>query len=394
MTFNCTGLKNTLEQLKILVEELNNTASRPNVIALQECYRDRSFLMKKLKIEGYTPVVASAGMPTKQGVRRGSVILTDRYLVATPLKERSHLWQTPPKSETITELIGIKIIGNSNNTYPQPIELWSAYSGPTRPEAAIFTSILEELAQTRTERVLLVGDMNSRYQPPRLTPGSTRLSRDPCKTIVDKLTYWEEEGNANILNEYGVSTTVNETTIDLAVTMGDWEEGFAHPAYIDLNSTHYPVLVGVLTGYEETTTQKYAEIPNILKESAETIARRCRELNAHANDHNQDTMAQAALAIFKSAKSTGKKRKSRRHWWNEELRGKFANKQAHLAKHGSDAKFRELNQDLQEKISEEKNASFREFASGLDHKNRSRDVFRAIRTIGIRQPAKITQLAV
>ena len=100
----------------------------------------------------------------------------------------------------------MKIIGDSRYTYPQPIELWSAYSGPNRLEAAIYTDVLEKLYQTKTDRILLVGDMNSRYQPPRPIPGSSRLTGNPCKKIIDKISGWEEEGNARILNDYGTQT--------------------------------------------------------------------------------------------------------------------------------------------------------------------------------------------
>ena len=106
-------------------------------------------------------------------------------------------------------------------------------------------------------------------------------------------------------------------------------------------------------------------------------------------------MVQEALTrIFREERKPRSKQKVRRHWWSKELQTLFTAKQTHLAKHGRDGRFRELKEELQEKISQEKNASFREYASSLDHRNRNRDVFRAVKSFGIRQPTAIAQLAV
>ena len=225
MTFNCTGLQGregkTQEQLILTIRELEQKAWRPNIIALQECYKDRTALMK-LKIEDYRPVTASAGMQVTalagtqaRGTRRGSVILVDNHLVVQSLDERSR---------EKTELIGIKIVGDTTSTYNNPIDLWTAYSGPDRDEANTFVEMLTELVNSSINRTLLVGDMNSRYQPPKYGPGRNSGSlvpiADRCHCIIRTINKWEEEGNATILNEYGVPTTINGTTIDLAIILG------------------------------------------------------------------------------------------------------------------------------------------------------------------------------
>ena len=132
-----------------------------------------------------------------------------------------------------TELIGVKIIGDSERTYDDPFELWTAYSGPYSTEITVFTKMLKKLNKERKKRAILAGDMNTKYQPLNRdqthTPGS--------KQLLELLEELEDEGKATILNNLGESTTKHGTTIDLAVALGRWEDGFAYPVTIDLVQT-------------------------------------------------------------------------------------------------------------------------------------------------------------
>ena len=82
--------------------------------------------MLNLKLFNYRPVVATEGKITTQGIRRGSVILIDPSINVTPLKTRT---------VEDTELIGVKVVGDTKKTYKNPFELWTVYSGPNNQEA-------------------------------------------------------------------------------------------------------------------------------------------------------------------------------------------------------------------------------------------------------------------
>ena len=357
--------------------------SRPSAIALQECWKSHDDMMG-LKIAEYRPVAATEGMSTSAGTRRGSVLLVDKHIVVQRVDELSR---------GDIELIGTKIVGDSTTTLDHPFDLWSAYCGPNTPEATIFVEMLEDLVQSNIGRGLLVGDMNARYQPPRRLENN-RPASDPCAKIWETLDRMEEEGDINILNDYGTPTSVNGTTIDLVITMGDWDNGFAVPIDIDLISTHYPVLAGV-TINQERTHHRYVQTPKILrtKESADDVARECKRLNTQLGDYTQDTLAQAALNMFRTTRVTRKRNRKKRDYWNEELQEVFDRKKVHLAEFGRDTAYKDINDELQKKINEAKNAKFREFASGLDHTNRNVEVFHAIKNISVRPPSTIAQLA-
>ena len=78
-------------------------------------------------------------------------------------------------------------------------------------------------------------------------------------------------------------------------------------------------------------------------------------------------------------------------YWNTEIEKLFMEKQSHLKDNGRDDRFKQLDDQLKDAISTAKNASFQEFASGLDHCNRNSDVYRAIRNVGTRRAARISE---
>ena len=389
VTLNCTGIRRTKDQLQHFINTLENTlGSRPRAIVLQECFLKHEELMK-LKIPGYRPVAASQGVISrassikKTSVRRGSVILVDLLLNVQPLKERTR---------GNTELIGVKVIGDSSGTYDKPFDIWTVYSGPYQKEGEICTRMIRDLIQSRKNRILLAGDMNARYMPIKHNDSIRGRS------ILELLEKEEEEGNADILNDYGTATTTNGTTIDLAITIGNWKPGFAEPIRVELTSTHFPVCIGINVEEKHQTDEiEYIKVPRFSrsKEEEERIKQECAEINNTIQEYTGESLAQAILNIFKPIKTakTNRNKKTKHHWWNDDINQLFLQKQTHLAKFGKDDEFNELNNQLHQKIMEEKNASFREYASGLNHINNNSSIYRAIKNIDTRQPSKLAQLA-
>ena len=123
LSFNCSGLQTSQEQLTHFIKELyNDLQQNLTALLLQECFMSYD-LMMQLKIPGYRPVAASKGI-IKRGKplnRRGCVILVEDSVNVQPLKERTH---------NKVEMIGVKIIGDNNKKYEVPYELWCVYSGP------------------------------------------------------------------------------------------------------------------------------------------------------------------------------------------------------------------------------------------------------------------------
>ena len=95
----------------------------------------------KLKILNYRPAAATEGMINAAGgIRRGSVILVDPLINYQHLKERT---------KGHTELIGVRIIGNSETTFDNPFELWTAYIGPYSKESIVFTKMLKKTKERK-----------------------------------------------------------------------------------------------------------------------------------------------------------------------------------------------------------------------------------------------------
>ena len=103
-----------------------------------------------------------------------------------------------------TELLGVKVVGDTEQTYVHPFELWTAYSGPIRSEAIKCKKMLVDLCNNRKRRLTLTGDLNS-----DLAPGGSEV----CKAIREVLEKMEEEGQSLIVNEYGKRTTPNGTIL-------------------------------------------------------------------------------------------------------------------------------------------------------------------------------------
>jgi hypothetical protein len=386
VSFNCTGIRTSKDQLQRLLEEIGNClGSRPRAVVLQECFLTKADILS-LKIQGYRAIVATEGMETKNGHRRGSAIFVDLFLNVQPLKER-----TVGK----VEMVGVRIAGDTEKTFKNPFELWTAYSGPWKKEALVCKKMLVSLCKERNSRLLLAGDLNS-----DLAPGGS----EACKAIRECLEKMEAEGQARILNEYGekTTTTPNGSVLDLAVTMGNWEVGFAYPMEWHLGSTHYPVCIGVATGESKSKHFQYESIPRYKRteKTATELKRMCKAINEEIQEHTGDSLSQAILdamtncALDKSSKKKKKKKKQHKHWWNDEIELLFQEKQNHLRKFGKDDQFKAIDEKLTLAISKAKNESFQQYATQLDHRNQNSDVYRAIKYVGSRRPSKVAELTI
>ena len=74
----------------------------------------------------------------------------------------------------------------------------------------------------------------------------------------------------------------------------------------------------------------------------------------------------------------------------------FKQKQKYLEnnKGKKDSTLDEINDKFQSEISEAKSKSFQDFASELNHTNRNKDVFRAMKYVGSRRPSRIAELTI
>ena len=347
-----------------------------------------------LELAEYIPKIATIGQIDKAGnVRRGCVILVEPETNAMILKNRS---------VGNVELIGIKIVGNPGQTLSNPFELWTAYCGPYSTESTKFTTMLKKLHNEKTNRILLAGDLNARYHP---ITNNHQPHTQGSRQLLELLYKLEDDGEATILNEFGESTTTANTTIDLAITLGRWEEGFAYPIPCELGSNHYPVCIGIITNLNKPNNSTYINIPRYCRSKQEEnkiiklCKKKCTEIETSITETKSNPLAQEILNFFKPKKlpRTKKLKRKKNHWWNKEIKNHFLLKQKHLVKcrcaKNKCTELKEIEEKLYKMISEEKNKSFQEYASGLDHRNSNISIFKAIKTLNTRQPSMISQLA-
>ena len=102
-------------------------------------------------------VAATDGFQTTRNVnRRGCAIFVDLFLNVVPLKERT---------VDQVEMVGVKIVGDTEKTFKDSFELWTAYSGPNKKDALKCKQMLLKLCKDRRNRLLLAGDLNSDIAP-------------------------------------------------------------------------------------------------------------------------------------------------------------------------------------------------------------------------------------
>ena len=356
------------------------------------------FALQRIKIPGYRPVAVSEDVVQDGKIRniKGSAIL---------VKDDIQVQELGEKSENSIEFVGVRLIGSGDIELPEPLDLWTIYSPPSKVSEQECIKIIQPMITGNINKTLIAGDFNINLAPAK----ENRESRETLlKTIRKKklkpslkkiLQDFEEEGKLKILNDYSQSTTRNSTIIDLVLTMGEWTRtGFVYPIPIDLTSTHYPLVVGV-----NILNNKQSRIPfntrinyTRNKETALKLITACREARAVTHELTSHELADKILQIWKdNAKKKGKLKheKNYKHWWNEEINQLFKAKQLHLQKHGRDAMFKELSTMLKEKIDTEKNNSFKRFASELNHKTNA-NVYWVMKNVGKRPPVRIDQLTI
>jgi hypothetical protein len=397
ISFNCTSIRNSKDQLEKLLEKVGNClGNRPRAVLLQETFLTKEEMLK-LKIRGYRPIVATDQNDTDNKGRRGSVILVDHFLNVQILKERSVKVKAKGKTKKI-EMIGVKVLGDTEKTYQNPFELWTVYSGPYTEEEPKLNNLLKTLSKERKNRVLLMGDLNSNLS---FTNSESLNNQTRGKKTRKTLEEMQDEGEVHILNEYSKRTTAQGTTIDIAITMGNWREGFAYPIEEEISSTHFAICVGVDTQEQRPKRNKNEDI-NIpkykrTKETEKKIKGQCRTINENIENYNARTLAQAIADAFEdNARDPAprKERKTHKHWWNEEIQNLYNEKQKHLGKKGKDEEFKRLDKQLQEEITKAKNKSFQEYVTTLDHRNKNKEVYKAMRTIGARQSPATAELTI
>ena len=149
MTFNCSGLNTSEHQLEHFLRLLQNDQTCvPKALLLQECFLPFERMMN-IKIPGYRPVTASKDRlldkPTRS--QRGSVILVANNINVQPLKEMTR---------NNVELIGVKLIGDSEKKYSEPVELWTIYSGPYKTDERIATELVKDLCRKKQYELCLL----------------------------------------------------------------------------------------------------------------------------------------------------------------------------------------------------------------------------------------------
>ena len=321
VTFNCNGWKSSETQLQFLLGEMEETlGSKPQVIMLQECFMDLE--IEKIRLQEYRTVAWSKPLKVSRKSkivnRRGSAILAHETLNVQKLTERS---------KDGVELIGISVVGEAGQPkYKTPFEVWNIYSPPETKVQIMCNSMIQKLCE-EGKRVLLAGDFNCNMNPIR------HITR---AKIRKKLEHLRDKGELVILNESVEPTTRNGTTIDLAVTMGDLEGGFAYPIEWGLNSDHFPVCIGIAQKSKKVKVE-YIETPRFLwsEETEEKVKEELRNLRMESQSVTANELATAIQTIFKAVPkktTTKKKGRQKKHWWSEKVRKLFARKQELLKK--------------------------------------------------------------
>ena len=154
--------------------------------------------------------------------------------------------------------------------------------------------------------------------------------------LREKLEELAESGKLTILSDYDSPTHLmcankSATTIDVAVTIGDWHEGFAHPIEIHLASSHLPIYIGIKMGERKVKRTKGINIPRYKRmEHIEcTIKEQLAAINETLHIQSEDTLTKDILNAYKENTTDPKpknKNRKQRHWWNPEIQELFDRK--------------------------------------------------------------------
>ena len=149
--------------------------------------------LQRLKIPGYRPVAVSEDVVQDGKVRniKGSVILVGDDIQVQELGE---------KSKNSIELIGVRLIGNGEIELPEPLDLWTIYSPPSKESEQECIKIIQPMITGNINKTLIAGDFNINLAPtkekrePKKTLLNTRGKKKLKKNLKNILQDYEEEG--------------------------------------------------------------------------------------------------------------------------------------------------------------------------------------------------------
>ena len=333
--------------------------------------------MQSTKIPGYNLVSTTCAAPNKGG-------LAIYALEGIGVREL--------KKNTVknTEACGVQIVGTNLHTFKEKIDVWNVYSRHDRIEAKATVNLINKLYKSKQNKIVIAGDLNC-----DLRPGADTKTYKLQEALEDL--YLDDK--ISILNNRNQPTYKSGTVIDVALTMGNINQGFAEPISVDLQTDHYPLIIGIHTG-EQLSQTHTTETNTKFKRDEKTslmLKNQCKQLKKRMYYLSVDKIAKAIISIWQTAKKkpakSVKKKKKRNRWWNEEINELYLKKQKHLNTYGRDETFTQINDELQEEIKKAKNKSFAEFASQLNHRY-NRNVYHAIKNVGQAPPAKFSNLTI
>ena len=276
--------------------------------------------MEALKIRGYNLVSSTCQNPKSGGL---AIYAIDGIGVR----------QLEPNNIKNTEACGIQIIGNHQNTYKEKVDIWNVYSRHKEEEAKATCKLINKTHGTRENeenKVIVVGDLNCDMRPSALTVTKT------LRKLIDEKS---QEDEIAILNDCTQATYKSDTVIDLAISMGNIYQAFAVPVQADLNSDHFPLVVGIRTGEKSNKRppEQYKKFKRDEKTSIK-LKQQCIHLKRKMNRLSVNQLAKSIINIWNSAvkkpAKTTKKKKKRNRWWNSEIQELYLKKQRHLTNHG------------------------------------------------------------
>ena len=112
------------------------------------------------------------------------------------------------------------------------------------------------------------------------------------------------EDKISILNNRNQPTYKSGTVLDIALTMGNISQGFAEPITVDLQTDHYPLLIGIHTGEQPPrphTTETNAKFKRDEKTSLK-LKEQCKQLRKRMYNLSVDKIAKAIISIWQIAK--------------------------------------------------------------------------------------------
>ena len=134
------------------------------------------FALQRIKIPGYRPVAVSEDVVQDGKIRniKGSAIL---------VKDDIQVQELGEKSENSIEFVGVRLIGSGDIELPEPLDLWTIYSPPSKVSEQECIKIIQPMITGNINKTLIAGDFNINLAPAK----ENRESRETLlKTIRKK----------------------------------------------------------------------------------------------------------------------------------------------------------------------------------------------------------------